>query len=308
VANLISGVDADPACAVTYFEGLPNIVQTQEFAVTDSPLLAALRLVPAGRGRFQASNVALPQRPVVFGGQLIGQLGIAAEITVGKPVRSVQAVFPRAAMVTTDLDISVDVVHQGRAMASAVVRVQQGGRDVCVGLVLLDSGDADVIRHARPMPPVPDPGAAAPVEAESVAELRLVGGPSIMDSEPSGPPEVNAWVRFPYAAPGDPGLHRALAAWYTDGLLISAAMRPHPIGLEMAHKTLSTGVLTHTITFHEPVDASDWLLVTQTSTQAGGGRCYGTGAVYTREGVLLASFAQEAMIRAFAPDRPRGVL
>lgn len=268
----------------------------------DSPLVQALRLTRTGSGRFSADNVQ-GDRPAVFGGQLLGQVGVAAENTVGKPVRSVHALFARSGRVTVPLEIAVDVVHDGRTTASAVVRMSQEGRDICAAVVLLDGGDADVIRHARPMPEVPAPEDVEPASAEEGAQLRLVDGASIWDEEPSGPPELHAWVRFPDAPSGEPGLHNALAAWYTDGLLIGAAMRPHPIGQGMAHRTLSTGVLTHTITFHEGIDASDWLLITQSSTQAGGGRCYGVGSVYTRGGRLAASFAQESMIRAFAGSR-----
>ena len=105
---------------------------------------------------------------------------------------------------------------------------------------------------------------------------------------------------------GSAAFHQALLSWWTDPLLIGAAMRPHEgFGQEQAHETLSTGVLTHTITFHEESDARGWHLFTNESIHAGHGRTYGTGHVFGRDGRLVASFAQESMIRRFRADDPR---
>jgi acyl-CoA thioesterase len=67
----------------------------------------------------------------------------------------------------------------------------------------------------------------------------------------------------------------------------------------MAHESLSTGVVTHTLTFHEAFDAADWHLVSNESSYAGGGRVYGTGRIHTVDGRLVASFVQDAFVRAF---------
>jgi acyl-CoA thioesterase-2 len=81
-------------------------------------------------------------------------------------------------------------------------------------------------------------------------------------------------------------------------------MRPHEgVGQSLAHVSISTNVLTHTLTFHEPFRASQWMLLAQHSPYAGRGRSYGRADVYTDDGALVASFAQENMIRAFAADR-----
>jgi acyl-CoA thioesterase len=78
-------------------------------------------------------------------------------------------------------------------------------------------------------------------------------------------------------------------------------MRPHPgIGTAQSHKTLSTGVITIGVSFHEPVVWDGWLLYHHVSTQVGAGMSYVQGQVFTESGVLLASFTQEGMIRAFS--------
>jgi len=106
------------------------------------------------------------------------------------------------------------------------------------------------------------------------------------------------WIRF-VGAPDDPGTDQALVAYSTDGFLIGTAMRPHAgIGQAQAHRTLSTGVLSHTLTFHERCPASEWHLLEQWSSYAGHGRSYGRGDIFRRDGQLAASFVQDAMIRA----------
>ena len=79
-------------------------------------------------------------------------------------------------------------------------------------------------------------------------------------------------------------------------------MRPHPgVGQSMAHVSISTSVLTHTLTFHEPVDASQWHLLAHESPYAGRGRSYGRANIFTTDGRLVGSFVQDNMVRAF-PD------
>jgi len=86
--------------------------------------------------------------------------------------------------------------------------------------------------------------------------IGIVGGGGRQDPRLVGPPELDVWVRF-VGAPDDPGTDQALVAYSTDGFLIGTAMRPHKgVGQAQAHITLSTGVLSHTLTYHEPCPAS----------------------------------------------------
>ena len=82
-------------------------------------------------------------------------------------------------------------------------------------------------------------------------------------------------------------------------------MRPHRgVGQAQAHRTLSTGVLSHTLTFHEPCSASEWLLLAHRSPYAGRGRSYGYANVFRSDGQLVASFVQDGMIRAKSASGP----
>jgi acyl-CoA thioesterase-2 len=271
--------------------------------VTVESPLGALDLRRTGDLTFEASSVALHGGRPVFGGQLLGQVLMAgAAVQPDKHVRTVQVMFPRTGDPGRPLTLTVEPIHLGRTMATVGVAVTQGDRHVCRSTVLLDSDEADVMRHAAPLPSVGGPDAATPAPelAEGDSELRLAGGADLAAVAPAGPPELHAWVRWPSAPVGDRARNHALAAWYTDSLMIGAAMRPHDgIGMGMAHDTLSTGVVTHTLTFHEAFDAADWHLVSNESSYAGGGRVYGTGRIHTADGRLVASFVQDAFVRAF---------
>lgn len=265
------------------------------------PILNSLMLERTDENQFRGPSVPSDFRPVVFGGQLMGQMIVAAAAVLpDKNVKSLHAIFARAGTVTQPVDLDVDVMHAGRALASVTVTARQGDRVLSRGLLLLDAGEPDLIRHSLPMPDV-----AGPDESETRpwpdggSEVRIVDGVDLMTTEVTGDPELNVWVRFDHA-PQSQAVHQALLSWYTDPFLIAASMRPHPdIGQSMSHDTISTGVITHTLTFHEPVNATGWLLLAQHSLVAGHGRTYGNGHVFDVEGNQVASFVQENLVRAF---------
>ena len=247
-------------------------------------------------------------RDVVFGGQLLGQMIMAASASSpGKQVRTIHTLFARAARVSAATELAVEPIHDGRSFASANVTAWQGDRLCARALVLLDAPDPDLIRHAAPAPGVAGPEESVDSGASPLvfpgAELRIVGGVDTWSSgAPVGPAELFAWVRYA-GAPADVATNQAILAWGTDGFLIGTAMRPHAgIGQAEAHKSLSTGVVGHTLTFHEPFTARDWLLIAHESPHAGAGRSYGRAQVFTRAGQLVASFVQDSMVRAATPS------
>jgi acyl-CoA thioesterase II len=267
-------------------------------------ILDSLHLEPDAAGRYRAANVDTGH-PVVFGGQLLAQSIVAAlQGQAGKTVKTLHTVFARAASPETGVEIEVDPVHAGRAMASSSVTISQGERICTRSMVLMSADEPDLIRHAEPAPDLPAPGDSPKGDEWVVA---IVGGVDLSDPELVGPPVLDVWTAFP-GAPDDPGVNQALLAFATDGFLIGTAMRPHHgVGQAQAHVTLSTGVLSHTITFHEPVSASKWLLLAHRSLYAGRGRSYGRADVFGADGGLVASFVQDSMIRPMG-ERPSGVL
>jgi acyl-CoA thioesterase II len=276
-------------------------------AAETSAGLHLLDLEELGEGRYRAGHEGDGEsRDVVFGGQMLAQIIVAAtRSTPGKQVKSVQAIFARAASFKAPLEIDVDPVNVGRVFGSHSVRVHQGDRNCVQAIVLLDVPEPDLMRHSPPMPDVAKPGDCDPASSMLVfpgAEARIVDNIDTWDTEaPVGPAELFVWTRLP-GGPYDLTTSQAVLSWATDGYLIGTAMRPHAgIGQDQAHRTISTGVISEALTFHQPFDASSWLLMALESPFAGGGRTYGRAHVFTEDGDLVASFAQENIVRGMAP-------
>jgi acyl-CoA thioesterase len=267
-------------------------------------LLRAFALEPTGPDTYCAENAAGVGHGVVFGGQLLGQSIVAALAGQdGKAVKTLHTVFARGASPEAPLALRVDRMHAGRTFASSTVTISQDDRLCTRSLVLLSAEEPDFVRHADPAPAVPGPEGCAPAGGHLEGwEIRIAGGVDLSDPGLVGPPELHVWTRFANA-PDDPALAQALLAFASDGFLIGTAMRPHAgVGQAQAHRTVSTGVLSHTLTFHEPFSAGEWLLLSQRSPYAGHGRCYGRGDVFRRDGTLVATFVQDGMLRPLQPS------
>jgi acyl-CoA thioesterase II len=261
--------------------------------LTIEGLVGALTLEPVGPDRYRAGNADASQE-VVFRGQLLGQSVVAASAGHdAKRVKTVHTTFARSARPDAPVEIEVDRMHAGRAFASSTVTISQGERLCTRALVLLSADEPDFIRHADPAPPLaPPPGSGG-----DAWQVHIAGGVDVDDPEAVGPADLDVWTRFA-GAPADPAIDQALVAFATDGFLIATAMRPHAgVGQAQAHVTVSTGVVSHTLTFHEPAPAREWLLLSHHSPYAGRGRSYGRADVFRADGALVASFVQDAMIR-----------
>ncbi len=266
-------------------------------------MLRALTLEPLGPDRYRAENADFGPG-VVFGGQILAQSVLAAAAGQdGKLVKTVHTVFARGAAPDRPLEITVDPMHSGRAFASSTVTMSQGDRLCARSIVLLSADEPDFIRHGEPAPVMELPKEDPSIEESSNAwQVEIVGDVDIHDPEVVGPPTLDVWTRF-VGLPEDPSFDQPLLAFATDSFLIATAMRPHAgVGQSQAHHTLSTGVISHTLTFHEPFSARDWLLMSHRSVYAGRGRCYGRADVFRQDGVLAASFVQDAMIRPAEPS------
>jgi acyl-CoA thioesterase-2 len=264
-------------------------------------LLAAFDLEPTGPATFTGSSIVFGGGSVVFGGQLLGQSMLAgATADPTKEIKSIHTIFARGASTDVPLEFDVDVMQSGRSFASAAVTARQGDRLCTRSLVLLHAPDPDLIEHQPDAPAVGSPeDAVASEHSNGFWEIRTVGGVDIGDPDIVGPAVLDVWTRFE-DAPEDPALNQALLAFATDGFLIGTAMRPHPgVGQSLAHRSISTSVITHTLTFHRPVTAGQWMLLSHESPQAGQGRSYGRAHVYSEAGALVASYVQENMIRSF---------
>ena len=240
------------------------------------------------------------ERQVVEGTQVLAQAIVAvAKRFPEKSVRSVYAVFARAVVVGPPVEFSIDVVAEGRSTATAVVSVTQNGKRCITVTAFTDVPSADVIRHHLPAagrrrrPPRPTTSEMPMVGRQ----LRLVDVVDVNSPDEVGPPELFAWLHYD-PIPTRDDLAKALIAYFTGHLGISTTMRAHEgIGTAQAHLTVSTAPMTITVSFHEPFAWDGWILYSHDSTQVGAGMSYVRGAVHTEQGELIASFAQDAMIR-----------
>lgn len=266
-----------------------------------SGLLDLLDAQPAGIDRFSADTglAAADERQVVEGTQVLAQVIVAAAKRFPeKSIRSAHAVFARAVVVGPPVELEIDVVHEGRSTATAIVAAIQNGRRCLTVTVLADVPSPDVIRHHIPRPEVTGPAEANVSEMPmNGRQLRLVDVVDVNSPDEVGPPELYAWLHYD-PIPTRDDLAKALIAYFTGHLGISTTMRAHAgIGTSQSHLTVSTAPMTVTVSFHEPVRWDGWLLYSHESTQVGAGMSYIRGTVHTEQGELIASFTQEALIR-----------
>lgn len=262
-------------------------------------LLACLELEETSEGVYTGPNVAMPYRRI-FGGQLLAQaIAIGTKCAPGKQVKSLHATFPREGDLDKPLEYRVEPLHDGRSFASQNLVGTQEGKPIFSGILSSHVPERG-LSHQQEAPQLGEPGEATATDLSMIPwETRVVGGVDLGSREP-GPPQLQFWMRA-VEAPDTPSVHQALLAHATDLTLIGTALRPHP-GVSQADspERIHTAVTTHTVWFHEPVRIDDWLLVVQHSPSASLGRAFGMGHVFSRRGDLVASFAQESMIRVVA--------
>lgn len=265
-------------------------------------LLACLELTPGDQGgAWVGTNLPLSY-PRVFGGQILAQAISAASRTVaGKDVKSLHTLFPREGRAETPLTYGVGREHDGRTFASTTVTVTQESRPVALATASLHDG-----REAGPEQQAPaaidPPKAGAAIDLDLIPwETRVLDGTDLNDRA-AHPANFALWMRTP-ALPDDQVVHRALLAHATDLTLIGTALRPFEGYSQIdAHTTVPTAVTSHTLWFHRPFRLDDWLLLRQESPVAAHGRAFGRGDVYTADGALVASYAQESLVRFPAPQ------
>jgi acyl-CoA thioesterase II len=274
-----------------------------------SDLLDVFDVRPADSGSTQYVGISESRgRNVVEGSQLLGQAMVAASKALpDRTVRSAHGLFAGACNPASPIEFTVTPVRAGRSFASAVVTIGQGGRACATATILLDRPEADVIRHDRPAfsgAPADGPEAAYPAAINPVPfrDLRIESVRDHNSPGEVGPPVLEAWLRYD-EVPDRDDLRRALLTHYTGDLSIATAMRAHEgIGTAQAHHTVSTAVMTIGVTFHDPIGWDGWLRYHHESTFAGAGMAYARGQVLTEDGRIIASFTQDSMIRAFAPN------
>lgn len=265
-------------------------------------IVELLDVVDHGDGRYLGrADSSAGERRVVEGSQILGQSVVAAmRRSPGRRPVSAWMAFVRTADPTDPLDFAIEPVTEGRTFTAIRAMVRQADRVCATGNLLLDVTAPDVIRHAVTASDVLGPDASRPSAfASDERDVRIVGDIDVGDPDaPTGPPELDAWVRFA-DVPADPALHTGLLAHFTGQLSIAAALRPHAgIGQDDAHRALSTAVNTISLSVHAPVRADRWMLYRHRSTFAGDGMTHSECRVHDEAGALLASFTNDCMVRS----------
>jgi acyl-CoA thioesterase-2 len=258
-----------------------------------SDLLECLKLDADGaESRFTAQNQHLEYHRI-FGGQLLAQFIRAASLTTpDKTVKSLHAVFPREGRAAEPVVYDVTRHHEGRSFSTlSIIATQAKGPIGVASISMHASEDGPDRQSVEPVGEVPGPDhdvelGLIPWETRTAADLNATT---------TGPPEFELWIRTP---PVDPELAPALAAYATDLTLIGTALRPHDGLSQLGNGTQFTSAVTsHTIWFHRAFTTDQWLLLRQHSPLLAHGRCFGRGDILTSDGVLVASYGQESLLR-----------
>ena len=274
-------------------------------------LIQILDLERIERNRYRGCTPA--SRSIrVFGGQVISQALMAAYRTVeDRMCHSLHAYFIRPGDPSIPILYEVDQSRNGRSFTTRrVVAIQDGEQifNLAASFHVAETG----FEHQSDMPDVPPPEDLPPeqdqrkaiarmlppemaksFEVEQPIDLRPVQPQNIVNPQKLEPIN-NVWLRLKKPISDDKTLHQVVLAYASDMTLLDTCVRPH--GVNFFHGTQMAS-LDHAMWFHDDFRADDWLLYSQDSPRASGGRGMNRGTIYTRDGRLVASVAQEGLIR-----------
>jgi acyl-CoA thioesterase II len=267
--------------------------------------------------------------PRVFGGQVIGQALVAAERTVeGRVPHSLHAYFLLAGDVGAPIIYQVERVRDGRSFSARRVQAIQHGRPILSMIASFQRPETG-LEHGSTMPDVPPPEALTPstelherwiseaspvspriaeaLRSPSAIEFRAVEPLNLLRPVP-GEPRQAVWFRAVDRVPDDPQLHRCILAYASDFHLVGTALRPH--GRSWYQRSMIVASIDHALWFHRSARVDEWLLYVMDSPSAQMARGLARGLIYDRGGRLVASVAQEGLMRevsepaASGPDAP----
>ena len=257
----------------------------------------------------------------VFGGQVLAQALAAAYRTVDAPhaLHSLHAYFLRAGDWQTPILYEVDRIRDGRSFTTRRVAAIQHGRAIFT-LACSWQKEETGLSHAQQMPDVPPPESLRgdleiyreiaerfPDSARFSFRFEAIDSRQVeripFDDTDSHPPFKHTWLKARDPLPDDPEVHLALLAYMSDLDFMSTSILPHRGDLPREH--MRGASLDHSMWFHAPFRADEWLLFAKSAPNAGGARGFVRGQFFTREGRLVATAAQEALIRPIGPARTR---
>ena len=257
----------------------------------------------------------------VFGGQVIGQALVAACRTVEevaqRPPHSLHAYFLLGGDPKVPIIYEVDRIRDGRSFTTRRVMAIQHGRAI-FSMEVSFHGAEEGLSHQFPMPDVPKPDALPsdtevrdrvlslmpdPVrryyDRERPIELRPVEYGRYLGEKLEGG-RFHMWIRATERLPDEPAIHQCVLAYASDMTLLDAALIPH--GRTVFHQDIMAASLDHALWFHRPFRADEWLLYAQDSPNLSGARGFSRGLIFALDGTLVASVAQEGLLRQRRPE------
>ncbi|MEO3938444.1 acyl-CoA thioesterase II [Dermatophilaceae bacterium Soc4.6] len=258
----------------------------------------------------------------VFGGQVLAQSVIAAGRTVDevdgrpRPIHSLHGYFVRPGDDKHPIRFAVENVRDGRSFSTRRVHAIQYGQPI-LSMIASFQEEADGLDHQDPMPAAPDPE-SLPSLVELAAntddprtvrfaqtrpiDLRHVQGNLFVEAAPELVARQDVWMRAIGRLPDDPLLHAAVLAYASDYSLLEPIIRRH--GLAWSDPRLRPASLDHAMWFHRRARADEWILYAEESPSAQSGRGLSQARMFTADGRLVASVAQEGMMRVKHPSPP----
>ncbi len=257
----------------------------------------------------------------VFGGQVLGQALSAAQNTVDDRVaHSLHAYFLRRGDMTAPIIYEVERARDGGSFSTRRVVAIQHGRPI-LNLAASFQNPEPGLEHQFEMPDVPGPEGIK--DLTDVAKDMLHHIPAKMrrfltDGRPFEfrhvetvnferseklPPKRHVWIRAVDALPDNPVLHQNLLTYVSDYELLGTATMPH--GLSFMRDSVMMASLDHALWFHREVKMDEWLLYAMDSPSACGARGLSRGQVFTQDGMLVASTAQEGLMRVIDPNESK---
>lgn len=284
-------------------------------------LVELLQVEPLETNLFRGTSGDIGS-PRVFGGQVLGQALMAAALTVEpeRHIHSLHAYFLRPGDKEARIVYDVERIRDGGSFTTRRVVAIQHGQPIfnfAASFHVKEEG----VSHQDPMPEVPPPDGLTSVHelrrrhadklperlravlhAETAIDIRYCEPFNPFDPPPAGErTAVNRfWFRASDRLPDDPVLHQAMLAYSSDFGLLSAALIPH--GLSFMNGSVQGVSLDHAMWFHDGFRLDEWLLYATHSPAARGARGFSRGSIYTQDGRLVASVAQEGLMR---PQRAR---
>ena len=284
-------------------------------------LLETLDLEPLERNLYRGRSPQVGWQRV-FGGQVIGQSLVAANRTVDeRAAHSLHGYFLRPGDPAVPIIYEVDRTRDGRSFSTRRVTAVQHGAAIFIMSASYHTRE-DGLSHAVDAPPdVPRPDdlpdekrlqeimmekAPEPIRRYFSRERPIELRPVVLEhylSDTPLPAQQYVWVRATDRLPDDPLVHQAVLAYLSDMTLLDTALFPH--GKSVFSGEMQVASLDHAMWFHRPFRADEWLLYATDSPSSSGARGLSRGLVYTLDGALVASTAQEGLMRQRHDDAER---